>query len=218
MQSLLNILSNIADGALAVDREHKIVFWNRAAEKLLGFKTEEVLGRFCYEVIAGRAESGRPCCQVDCLDKMQCIERGEIPTDNMLVTTKAGQEVWLSVSSILVPSEYRTHCTLIHLFRNSTYLKELERSIQRFLTTMSKLLTSNESGINEDLSANLQSLTRREQEILCLLGSGSTTQTIAETLFISPATVRNHIHRMLAKLHVKNRLEAALLARSTGLI
>ncbi|MGB4780702.1 LuxR C-terminal-related transcriptional regulator [Candidatus Methylomirabilis sp.] len=218
MQSLLNILSNIADGALAVNREHKIVFWNKAAEKLLGFKTEEVLGRFCYEVIAGLAEPGRPFCRIDCLDKMLCIERGEIPTDNMLVTTKAGQEVWLSVSTILVPSEYRSHCTLIHLLRNSTYLKELERSVQRFLTTMSKLSTGNESGINEDLSANLQRLTRREQEILCLLGSGSTTQTIAETLFISSATVRNHIHRILAKLRVKNRLEAALLARSAGLI
>ncbi|WP_337286625.1 LuxR C-terminal-related transcriptional regulator [Candidatus Methylomirabilis sp.] len=218
MQSLLNILSNIADGVLAVDPEHKIVFWNRAAEKLLGFKPEEVLGRFCYEVIAGQAELGRSFCRIDCLDKMQCIERGEIPTSNMLVTTKAGQEVWLSVSTILVPSEYRTHCMLIHLFRNATYLKELERSVQRFLTTMSKLSTGNESGINEDLSANLQRLTRREQEILCLLGSGSTTQTIAETLFISPATVRNHIHCILAKLGVKNRLEAALLARSAGLI
>jgi len=217
MRNPLNILSNIADGVLAVDREHKIVFWNRAAEKLLGFKPEEVLGRFCYEVIAGQAELGRSC-RIDCLDNMQCIERGEIPTDNMLVTTKAGQEVWLSVSTILVPLEYRTHCALIHLFRNSTYLKELERSVQRFLTTMSKLSTGNESGINEDLSANLQRLTRREQEILVFLGSGSTTQTIAETLFISSATVRNHIHRILAKLRVKNRLEAALLARSAGLI
>lgn len=218
MGNLLNFLSNTADGVLAVDWEHRIVFWNEAAEKLLGFKAQEVLGRFCYEVIAGRDESGLLFCQANCLEKMKCFEREAVPTNNILVTTKTGQEVWLSVSTVLVPSEYRVFSVLIHLFRNVTYLKELERSIQQLLTTVSKLSAGKERGLNEVPFSGLLNLTHREREILRCLASGSTTKVIAKKLFITPATVRNHIHNVLAKLGVRNRLDAAMFALRNGLI
>ncbi len=59
-------------------------------------------------------------------------------------------------------------------------------------------------------------LTRREHEVLRLLSSGYSTQDIAGRLFISLATVRNHIHNILEKLDVHSKLEAVSLAFRQG--
>ncbi|MBI2864607.1 MAG: PAS domain S-box protein [Chloroflexi bacterium] len=56
----------------------------------------------------------------------------------------------------------------------------------------------------------LRGLTPREKEVLKLLSQGDDTAAIARKLVISQITARNHIQHILAKLGVRNRLEAAL--------
>lgn len=51
-------------------------------------------------------------------------------------------------------------------------------------------------------------LSAREQEILGLMAEGFQYKEVADKLFISPSTVRNHVHRIYEKLHVQNRTEA----------
>lgn len=60
-------------------------------------------------------------------------------------------------------------------------------------------------------------LTRREVEILEQIGRGVRNKEIAERLFISERTVKNHVSAILAKLQVNSRTEAALLANKYGL-
>ena len=57
------------------------------------------------------------------------------------------------------------------------------------------------------------SLTRRETEVLCLIASGCSNAEIAETLFISPHTIRTHLYNIYKKIDVPNRLHAALWAK-----
>ncbi|MEO5905091.1 MAG: response regulator transcription factor [Saprospiraceae bacterium] len=54
----------------------------------------------------------------------------------------------------------------------------------------------------------IESLSPRENEVLQLLSDGLLYKEIAEQLFISIATVRQHIHKIYEKLHVQNRTEA----------
>lgn len=220
MDSSLDFLSNTADGAVAVDQEQRIIFWNAAAEKLLGFKAQEVLGRFCHEVINACAESGPSICQESCLKRIQSLEREAVPTRDVRVHTKTGQEVWVSLSTILFPSRQQDLNVLVHLFRDVTQQKELERSIQQLVTTVSKLSLEKERGLDLDKTPFLGSpnLTHRELEILRFLASGCTTKEIAHNLFITPATIRNHIHNVLVKCGVRTRLEAVILALRTGLL
>jgi two-component system, NarL family, response regulator LiaR len=60
-------------------------------------------------------------------------------------------------------------------------------------------------------------LTEREVEVLQLVAQGINNQEIAERLVISEATVRTHIGNILSKLHLANRVQAALYALRKGL-
>lgn len=59
-------------------------------------------------------------------------------------------------------------------------------------------------------------LSQREKEVLRLLAAGKTAKNIAETLYISSATVRNHIQHILSKLGAHSRLEALAIAFLPG--
>lgn len=61
-------------------------------------------------------------------------------------------------------------------------------------------------------------LTPREQEILALVAAGKSNQEIADVLYITPGTVRVHVHAILHKLDVRDRTQAAIMALQQHLI
>jgi DNA-binding NarL/FixJ family response regulator len=66
--------------------------------------------------------------------------------------------------------------------------------------------------------ARLTGLTTRESEVLACLGIGMSNQQIGRRLYVSEATVKGHISRLLVKLGCANRTQAGLLARDAGLL
>ncbi|MET7763041.1 response regulator transcription factor [Streptomyces sp. NPDC005393] len=58
----------------------------------------------------------------------------------------------------------------------------------------------------------LRGLTDREREILVLIGEGLTNRQIGQRLYLAEKTVKNHISRLLAKLGVERRVQAAVIA------
>ena len=65
---------------------------------------------------------------------------------------------------------------------------------------------------------DLTDLTRRELEIIQLLADGLSNEQMAERLYLSPYTIKNHVHNILEKLQVHSRLEAVRLAYRKGLV
>lgn len=64
----------------------------------------------------------------------------------------------------------------------------------------------------------LEDLTEREREVVALLASGETNQAIADELYLSVDTVKTHVRKAYGKLGVRNRTQAAVLARGLGLV
>ena len=83
-------------------------------------------------------------------------------------------------------------------------------------TTASRILREfNRQSRNESVGA--KDLTPREIEMLRLVASGASNQEIAEALTITEHTVKNHLRNILDKLHLKNRVQAAVFAVREGL-
>lgn len=83
-------------------------------------------------------------------------------------------------------------------------------------------LNTNENFENEEKTKNLpgenEKLTPREKEILHLLAQNYSNPEIAARLFISEATVKTHVSRILTKLKSKNRSQAVVAALNKGII
>ena len=65
---------------------------------------------------------------------------------------------------------------------------------------------------------SLDQLTQREVEVLCEIGRGLTNAEIGEKLFIGEATVKTHVAHILTKLHLRDRVQAVVLAYESGLL
>jgi len=66
--------------------------------------------------------------------------------------------------------------------------------------------------------AELDELTERELEVLKLIAKGLSNGELAKELFLSEATVKTHVTRILMKLHLRDRVQAVVLAYESGLI
>ena len=199
-------LARAGDGAFAIGGDGRVVLWNRAAERILGYLTREAIGRLCCDVFVGQDDKGNRLCYQGC-HVMTLVKLGEsIQNFDMRTRTKAGRPVWLNISVLVTPGDRMPHGMVIHMFRDVTASKELLALVHERLS----------APVDGDQAA--VPLTRRELEILRLLAGGARTKILAERLHVSPATVRNHVQNIFGKMGVHSRLEAVAYANQRRLL
>lgn len=222
MEQIIAMLARVSDGAMLMDQQGRIAFWNQAAERLFGLRAEEVIGRPCHEVICGRTLDGQPMCSPSCTVASRLATGKGVRNFDVQSRTKAGRVLWLNVSSLPVPTRKKGQFLAAHLFRDITKQAKVRHLTEELHVALCRMVAAPEvppAPANQDLPPEVPStlpLSERERVVLCLLAAGEDTKTIADHLCISPATVRNHIQHILEKLGAHSRLQALAIAFHPG--
>jgi PAS domain-containing protein len=163
---LFKLLDGTADAAFTVDGQGLICSWNRAAEKLLGYTSSEILHKPCAQLSRGRGALGTPVCREPC-DVLECGAAGrEVPHYDLQVEVRSGQRVWLNVS-ILVFHDDRTGRTLtVHLAHDISQRKKREKMTHKVLDLTKQLVTFASDGTRP---APVSPLAEQERKVLSLL-------------------------------------------------
>ena len=62
-----NIIDNLYDGIYFVDRDRRIIYWNKGAERITGYSAAQVIGRRCQDNLLNHVTAnGVPLCQAHC--------------------------------------------------------------------------------------------------------------------------------------------------------
>jgi len=221
MKQLCKSLSRTNDGAFLIDARHRIIFWNQAAEEILGFTAKEVIGRQCYEILGGQDERGRILCNRYCRVAIHA-ERGDVlPNRDVSVKSGTGEELWLNVTTFAYDChEKSVNQVIVHLFRDVTAIKNDQRFVCQILDASQRLRQNGDFQTISIVPTRTvgDMLTAREWQVLLLMAQGLGTGEMAGSMTISPSTVRNHVQNILDKLGVHSRLEAVAHAYQHGLI
>jgi DNA-binding CsgD family transcriptional regulator len=180
------------------DTHLRVVGWNAAAERLTGIPSADAVGRGCWEVVDAVDRSGLAVCGPDCLHGRLARAGCPVAGREALVPTPCGRRSVL-LSTITLRSGTRQ--VILHLLQPAPG-PEPARAARA----------------GGAASAGAARLTARQQQVLALLAEGRQARAIGRRLGIKEATVRNHIHAILAQLGCHSQLAAIARARREGLV
>ncbi|MBW2342222.1 MAG: sigma 54-interacting transcriptional regulator [Deltaproteobacteria bacterium] len=122
------ILENINDGVFTIDVTKRITSFNRAAESITGFKTEEAIGQHCFDIFRASI------CESNCaLDKT--IASGK-PYLNpfIFIITKSGERKPINISTSALRDRHGKITGGIESFRDLSELEQLRRQLTQSFT------------------------------------------------------------------------------------
>jgi len=94
------MLDNLYEGVYFVDNSRKITFWNKGAERISGFKSDEIIGKHCFENILNHVDdSGKQLCLDGC-PLSKTIKDGQQRESGVYLLHKDGHRVFVAVRAI----------------------------------------------------------------------------------------------------------------------
>ncbi|HPA16884.1 MAG TPA: SpoIIE family protein phosphatase [Verrucomicrobiae bacterium] len=126
------ILDSLADGIYMTDLDRKIVFWNRAATRITGWRAEEVVGRTCFDDILNHIDlDGHALCGKEFCPLHRSIMTGVTSTTSVIVSArhKDGRRVPVEVSVAPIKKPSGEIVGGIEVFRDLTqFVDDLRRA------------------------------------------------------------------------------------------
>jgi PAS domain S-box-containing protein len=204
------IEARTGDAVYVVGPDYTIVHWDKRMESLSGVLSEEVLGKPCYEAVMGESEGGQRFCVHGC-SVMHLAQQGRpVSSYEMKIKTRSGQKRWVSASNLTIETEEGPY--LVHLLRDAQGTHDTLEMARGLIQLSSK----------EDAPVpkrkDVPALTPRQLEVLKLLSEGKNAREIGSDLYLSQATVRNHIRALLQALGAHSQLEVLAKAREVGIL
>ncbi len=167
------ILESISDGVFTIDPDKRITSFNRAAEGITGFRKEEAVGQYCFDVFRANICIGR--CALD-----QTVSSGN-PIVNLpaLIISKHGDPKPIRLSTAVLKDEAGAIIGAVETFRDVSELEELRRWVDSRLAPRD--IVGRHPRIREILSF-LPDVAESESPVLIEGPTGSGKELIARAL------------------------------------
>jgi DNA-binding CsgD family transcriptional regulator len=204
---LLAALASSPDPVFVTDRHNHIVFWNRSAERVLGYSAEDIVGSPCAGALQGCDVYGNRYCSESCPVTQMAVRNETVRHFDLRFRSKDQRTVMVDVSILNLAVRAPDHFLLVHVLRPSERPEALARAEETVSPPRSPLTV-----VRESPDARARKLTSREVEVIGMLAAGHATPEIASRLHISTLTARNHIQNVLEKLEVHSKAEAVAFA------
>jgi PAS domain S-box-containing protein len=204
------VSARTGDAVYIVDPEYTIIHWDEKMESLTGILSEEAVGEECFEVLLGEYESGEPFCGHGCPVMHLAQEGRPISSYEMKINTRFGKKRWVSVSNLTVETEEGPY--LVLLLRDAQGAHDTLEMARNLVQLLSKKDTPTPG------RGYVPELTTRQLEVLRLLSEGKSAKEIGKELYLSEATIRNHIRSLLQALGAHSQLEVLAKAREVGIL
>lgn len=120
-----SILDNIMEGVFAVDGEKRILFFNKAAERITGFSKDEALGKYCYDIF--RSDS----CETHCFLDRSLREGTGITGQKATILNKDGIIVPVMISTSALRGRDGTLTGGIEIFHDLSEIETLRKEVSR---------------------------------------------------------------------------------------
>jgi PAS domain S-box-containing protein len=204
------IEARTGDAVYVVDPDYRIVHWDSQMESLTGALSQEALGQPCYEAVMGEREDGGPFCAHGCSVMHLAQAHRPVSAFEMRIRTRSGDRRWVSVTNLTVETEQGPY--LVHLIRDTQGTHDALEMAHGLIQLSSKKEAP--APKRKDIPA----LTPRQLEVLQLLSEGKLVKEIGKELYLSEATVRNHVRSLLQALGTHSQLEVLARAREVGIL
>ena len=184
------ILHSIADGVFTVDRACRIINFNPAAEKITGWKEEEVVGQLCSDVLGAETEGGQRLCEGSCpLLRAISGEAVQPHQGKEVISGKDGRKIVVAQSVAPLYGRNREVIGAVSVFRDISKEEELDRMKSEFVSMVSHELRSPLASINASLDlllkSNLDKATQREMLEIIRSQSARLNDFVKEVLDVS---------------------------------
>jgi len=204
----IDLLSQSRQAAFGIDASERIVYWNRPCEALLSYPSGKVLGKHCFDVIAGRDENGNHYCSRNCPIARQARRDEIVHPFTLVIRDGTGEDRVLRFRTFAVPAVHAELSVVVHI------VVEREDALSATEAALARLATQKPVA-RWPLTIRPAAafvLTTREREIILGFAEGLSTNALAGKLGIAEVTVRNHTQRILLKFDVHSKLAAVVYA------
>lgn len=140
-ENLVRILDNLKDGIIAHDLERNIFFFNKEAERITGFKREDVIGRDCHEALNGPFCGGR--CGF-CGGEEKCFENIQYNTN---IISKSGSTRNIEMSVTMMLDDNGDEFGVLASFRDMTEIIDLKLRTNE-ITSFSNIIGQDKMMLN----------------------------------------------------------------------
>jgi PAS domain S-box-containing protein len=167
------IFNSISDGIFTIDKNCKITSFNRAAEKITGFKASEAKGKHCFDIFRTDICNKR-CALKDTL-------KTEEPIENIRVTiiSRNGNEIPIRVTTTLLRDKDNTVIGAVELFRDISELERLRERISK-KRTLDDIVSMNSQ--MQQIIGLLPSIAESDCNVLIQGPSGSGKELFAQVI------------------------------------